>query len=509
MFDATPLMRGHAALRYFELGAAEPPGVQRYVLEKIIERAASTKFGKDHRLAGLDTVHTFQENVPLRRYEDFFHEYWQPVFPRLVDCTWPGLIPYFALSSGTTTGKTKFIPCSKDTLFANWRGAHDVLVHHVLNCPRSRVGGGKCLVLGGSTALKEESAGVYSGDLSGIEACEVPWWEQPWVFPSRDLALIPDWEEKIDRLARASLDQDIRSISGAPNWLLLFFEKLFTLRPACQRLAHIFPNLELIIHGGINFAPYRERFRALLEGSHAETRETYVASEGFIATADRGNGEGLRLILDGGVFFEFVPIGEIGARRPTRHWIGNVETGIEYALVVSTNSGLWSYILGDTVRFVDLAPPRILISGRTTYVLSAVGEHLIAEEIEEAVRMASSAMDVFVTDYSVGCLPSEATAATPRHLYIIEFAGRTLDAVGAKEFCRRIDERLVSLNDDYASHRTRDFGLKPPDIIAVQPGTFARWMKKRGKLGGQNKVPRIINDADLFADLTAFASRGR
>ena len=169
----------------------------------------------------------------------------------------------------------------------------------------------------------------------------------------------------------------------------------------------------------------------------------------------------------------------------------------------------WSYILGDTVRFVDLAPPRILISGRTTYVLSAVGEHLIAEEIEEAVRMASSAMDVFVTDYSVGCLPSEATAATPRHLYIIEFAGRTLDVVGAKEFCRRIDERLVSLNDDYASHRARDFGLKPPDIIAVQPGTFARWMKKRGKLGGQNKVPRIINDADLFADLTGFASRGR
>ena len=155
MFDATPLMRGHAVLRYFELSAADAAGVQKYVLEKVIERAASTKFGKDHRFAGLDTVHAFQENVPLRRYEDFFHEYWQPVFPRLVDCTWSGLIPYFALSSGTTTGKTKFIPCSRDTLFANWRGAHDVLVHHVLNCPRSRVGGGKCLVLGGSTALKE------------------------------------------------------------------------------------------------------------------------------------------------------------------------------------------------------------------------------------------------------------------------------------------------------------------------------------------------------------------
>ena len=227
-----------------------------------------------------------------------------------------------------------------------------------------------------------------------------------------------------------------------------------------------------------------------------------------MATADRGDGEGLRLILDGGVFFEFVPLGELESRQPTRHWIDNVEIGVEYALVVSTCAGLWAYILGDTVRFVDCHPPRILITGRTSYVLSAVGEHLIAEEIEEAVRAASAAVGTFVTDYSVGCLSPEATEANPRHLYVVEFAGRGLDELGLREFCHRIDDRLVSLNDDYNAHRAKDFGLKPPDIVAVQPGTFARWMKKRGKLGGQNKVPRIINDADLFADLRAFVSRG-
>jgi hypothetical protein len=505
MFDATPLMRGYAALRYMELGAIDPISAQQATLDGLIQRAASTKFGKEHSFGTIHTARSFQENVPLRRYEDFFREYWQLSFPRLVDCTWPGLIPFFALTSGTTTGRSKYIPCSRDTLFANWRGAHEVLVHHLGNRPLSRVLGGKCLVLGGSTALNEEASGIFSGDLSGIEARELPWWEEPWVFPPKELALIPDWEEKIDRLARAALREDIRSISGAPNWLLLLFERLFSLQPGKERLARLFPNLELIIHGGINFAPYRDRFRELLKGSLAEAREIYAASEGTIATADRDYGEGLRLILDGGIFFEFVPVAEIGARRPTRHWIANAETGVEYALVVSTCSGLWSYILGDTVRLVDLSPPRILITGRTSYVLSTVGEHLIGEQIEDAVRLASSAIGASVMDYSVGSLLQEGAEASPRHLYIVEFGSGAPDHCAVREFGDRLDECLQDLNADYATLRAKNLGLGAPDVIAVQPGTFARWMKKRGRLGGQNKVPRIITDADLFADLGAFA----
>jgi hypothetical protein len=504
MFDATPLMRGYAALRYVELGAMDPVCAQQAILNGLIRRGASTRFGQDHGFRAIGTVENFQDSVPLRRYEDFHREYWCLDFPKLIDCTWPGLISYFALTSGTTTGRSKYIPCSKETLFANWLGAHEILMHHLANRSMSRVLGGKCLVLGGSTVLKEEAPGIFSGDLSGIEAHELPWWEEPWVLPSRELALISDWEEKIDRLAHAVMGEDIRSITGAPNWLLLFCERLFTLAPGPERLVRLFPNLELIIHGGIHFGPYRERFRELLKGSLAETREIYAASEGVMAAADRADGEGLRLILDGGIFFEFVPVGEIAAQRPKRYWISNVETGVEYALIVSTVSGLWSYILGDTVRFVDLAPPRILITGRTSYVLSSVGEHLIGEEIEEAIRVASVAAGGSIMDYAVGSI-SQDGAEAPQHHYIVEFGPGAVNHHALREFVDRLDKYLQRLNEDYATLRAKDFGLNPPVVIAVQSGTFARWMKQRGKLGGQNKVPRVINDADLFTDLLAFA----
>ena len=509
MFDATPWMREYAAFRSFELRTMNVCLAQQRVLDGLLSCAAETRFGRDHGFRAIKSVQDYQRAVPLRSYEDLYRDYWQHDFPQLRDCTWPGLIPYFALSSGTTTGTTKYIPCSRETLFDNARSAHDVLVHHVLNRPFSRVLGGKCLLLGGSTALKEEAPGIYAGDLSGIEACEVPEWEAPWVFPPRELALITDWEEKIERLSRAAIHEDIRAISGAPNWLLLFFGKLFDVLPGDDRLVRIFENLELILHGGVNFGPYRQRFRTLLEGSHAETRETYVASEGFLALADGGDEEGMRLQLDGSVFFEFIPVVDLVSRQQTRHWIGTVEAGVEYAIVVSTCSGLWADILGDTVRFVGRNPPRIVITGRTTYVLSAVGEHLIAEEIEDAICKASSVAGVSVTDYSVGSIASPGAADTPRHLYIVELAQPAPNSQWATKFCNALDRKLSSLNDDYAAHRARDFGLKPPEILSVPAGTFSRWMKKRGKLGGQHKVPRIINDAGLFADLRSFAISAR
>lgn len=505
MFDATPLMSGYAAARRLELAGMDPARAQEQLLLGLVSRASHTRFGRDHGFAAIETVQAYQDRVAVRRYEDFYRDYWRADFPRLIDCSWPGLIPYFALSSGTTTGRSKYIPCSWDTLHVNRRGAHEIFAHHLAARPTSRVLGGKCLVLGGSTALKEEATGVYSGDLSGIEACELQWWEQPWVLPSQDLALVADWEEKIDRLAHLAIEDDIRAISGAPNWLLLFFDRLFSLRPGDERIARVLPNLELIIHGGISMLPYRDRFRTLLEGTHAETRETYVASEGFIAVADWGDGEGLRLFLDGGVFFEFVPVKEIGKASPTRHWIANVEAGVEYAILVSTCSGLWSYVLGDTVRFVDLSPPRILITGRTSHVLSVVGEHLIAEEIEDTVRMASAATATAVSEYCVGCLKPAAPDYRAGHLYLVEFRGQIPDPGSIQAFCDRVDAHLQSRNADYAANRAKDYRLKAPEIIAVPPGTFVQWLKGRGRLGGQNKVPRIITDADMFHELETIA----
>lgn len=507
MFVATTFLGAYAQWRSWQLGVQRPAIVQQSELLRLVRRARSTRFGRDHDFAAIRSVADFQQRVPLRRYEDFWAEYWKAEFPRLENCSWPGTIPYFAVTSGTTTGVTKYIPCSRDMVRANARAAQDILVHHLLNRPASRMLSGKTFMLGGSTDLHEEAPGIFSGDLSGIEINEIPWWARPYIFPPRELALLSDWDEKIDRIARLSLDQDIRSISGTTSWLLIFLDRLADLRPEVeQRIVNYYPHLELLVHGGIDFRPYAKRFCGLLEGSRAELREVYPASEGFIAIADRGQGEGLRLIVDNGVFYEFVPTEELGAPEPTRHWIGNVETGIDYAVVLSTCAGAWAYILGDTVRFVETDPPRILVTGRTSYVLSAFGEHLIAEEIEEAVAVAADAIAGTVSDYCVAPVFPESAGARGGHHYVVEFSGKRPGAKRIAAFRDALDNRLQELNADYEEHRARDYGLRPPDVKAVPPGTFMAWMKSRGQLGGQHKVPRIINDTALFASLRVFLS---
>ena len=506
MFDATPLLRAYADLRAYLLQIRDPVETQRSVLQSLLRRASETRFGRDHQFSEISDVATFQKRVGLRHYEEFWRDYWRPEFPRLVDCTWPGVIPYFARTSGTTAGVSKYIPCSDDMIAANLRAGEDVFVHHVLNRPQSQMLAGKCLLLGGSTDLTDEAPGIRSGDLSGIEAQELPSWKRPWFFPPLELALIPDWEEKIDRIGRACPAQDIRAISGTPNWLLLFFDKLEQLSPRAGGLAAIFPRLELIIHGSIDFAPYRDRFRRLLEGTRAETREVYFASESSIAIADRGDGEGLRLICDNGTLFEFVPVTELEHAEPTRHWLANIETGVDYAVVVSTCAGAWAYVLGDTVRFIDRDPPRLLITGRTSYRLSTFGEHVIGEQIEQAIRAAANAISAEVLDYCAGSVFPESEKAG-MHVYIVEFADGIPDTARMDAFARKLDQSLAGSNADYRERRAGDFGLQPPRVQAVEPGTFAAWMKRRGRLGGQHKVPRVINDAKLFASLRDFAAK--
>lgn len=503
MLDATPLLRLYALARWARLKREEPVGVQRKTLRDLVKQARSTRFGRDHGFGSLDDVAAFQEAVPLRRYEDFWSAYWKDAFPYLTDCTWPGTIPYFAVTSGTTTGRTKYIPCSQEMNRANRRAALDILVHHIRNRPRSHVLGGRNFVLGGSTDFVEEAPGVHSGDLSGIAASNVPWWARPYYFPKPEFALEADWEKKVDTLAPESLRHDIRSISGTPSWLLLFFDKLAALNPSGSwRARDAYPNLELVIHGGVNFAPYRNRFAEWLEGSHAETREVYPASEGFFAVADRGDGEGLRLIADHGLFYEFIPVEELESERPTRHWLATAETGVEYAIAVSTCAGLWSYIVGDTVRFVDLDPPRLVVTGRTSFTLSAFGEHLISAEIEEAVSAAAEASGTSVEEFAVTPVFPEREGEAGYHLYFVEFAEETPPGEEARTtFARVLDETLSEGNDDYRAHRSGDFGIGGPELRTVRPGGFAAWMKSRGRLGGQNKVPRIINDPDLAADL--------
>ena len=510
MHDATWLLRLYARQRLRRLAHMDPKRAQLRVLSSLIRKAQRTQFGRDHGFSADWSLDDFRSRVPLRDYDAFWEAYWREPFPRLTDCTWPGPVPWFAVSSGTTTGATKYIPVSREMRRSNVRAGAELMVHHVANRPDSRLLAGRVFMLGGSTGLVRQAPGVSSGDLSGIAAAEMPGWARLRYFPPRDLETIADWEEKIDRFAERSLDEEISAIAGTPSWLLIFFERLAgTAGSGSGRIADIWPRLEMLSHGGVAWAPYRDRFAALLEGSGAETREVYPASEGFFGIAHRGDGEGLRLLLDTGIFYEFIPLDQLNSAEPDCRWIGDAEPGVNYALAVTTCAGLWRYLVGDTVMLVDRDPPRVLVTGRTSYMLSAFGEHVIGAEVERAVAEAAGAIGATVSDFAAGSLFPDEAGARGGHLYIVEFGaepgGTGPDAGRQVRFAETLDAALCRLNDDYDAHRAGGYGLDAARVRLMPPGGFAAWMKSRGKLGGQNKVPRIVNDRALFAALQAFA----
>ncbi len=506
MIDATPTLRICARIGQAAERRQDVRRVQERQLRDLIARARNTAFGRMHDFGRISDVTGFQRRVPLRTYDDHWNEFWKAAFPRLEDVTWPGVVPFFATSSGTSTGRTKYIPCSREMVGAFRRAGRRLLGYHSLARPASRVLGGRLFMLGGSTDLAERARGVHSGDVSGIMAAQLPRWLRPRAFPPADLALIRDWEDKIARMAAAAPGTDIRLIGGTPSWLLLFFDALARQSGGPVDLARWFPRLELLVHGGVDFAPYRRRFEALLAGTRAELREVYPASEGFIAVADRGPADGMRLQLDAGLFYEFVPVDELGAPAPTRHWIADAEPGVDYALVLSSCAGLWGYVIGDTVELVGRDPPRVRVTGRTAYTLSAFGEHLTLSEMEAAVADAAERVGAAVTDWCVGALYPDEASLLGQHLFFVE-TGAPLSARAAAAFARNLDRGLAERNADYATYRSADFGMKAPEIRILLPGSFAEWMKSRGKLGGQHKVPRVVDDRVLFASIRCLADR--
>lgn len=494
-FDATPCLRAYASRRVARLHAMDPAAEQERLLLGLLRRAAGTRFGRDHGFATIRCVAEFQRAVPLRRYEAFHADYLAAALPVLEDVSWPGRTPYLALSSGTTSGRTKHIPVTAEMVRANRGAALDVLAWHLAAKPRARPFGGLSFMLGGSTALEEVAPGVRQGDLSGIAAHEVPTLLRRWSWPPEALALMADWDAKLDTLAREAPVAQIRALSGTPSWLLVLLERL-----AARHGAPPFPALELLIHGGVAWAPYRDRLAPYLPPG-CTTREVYPASEGFIAIADRGEGEGMRLNLDRGCFFEFVPVAELDAPSPTRHWAATIETGGEYAVVVSSCAGLFGYVLGDTVRFVDRAPPRLLVTGRTSWTLSAFGEHLAGEEIEAALLHAARHAGIAVAEYVVG---PEFTGSRGRHRWCVEATDAAAEGAAAV-LAAALDAALRAENDDYAAHRD-GAQLDAPEVVFLPPGAFAAWMRSQGKLGGQHKVPRVIADPDRFATMAAALS---
>lgn len=474
---------------------------QAATLGRLLRRARHTRFGSLHGFGAIDSVAGFQRRVALRDHQAFWRDWWQADFPRLRDATWPGAIPAFANSSGTTQGATKRIPVSRDMQRADRLAALDVLAWHLAARPDSRILGRDSVFLGGSTQLERLAPGVVAGDLSGLAAARTPVWARGRALPSGELARLADWREKMERLAPIALSRRIGSISGTTSWLLLFLEIAGAQAGGITTLAELFPALELVVHGGVGFAPYAARFAPWTRASHPSLlREVYAASEGFIAVADRFPGEGLRLLLDRGLFFEFVRPAELADPAAPRRWIADAEIGEDYALVLSSNAGLWSYVLGDTVRLLSRRPARLLVTGRTAWSLSVAGEHLVGGELEAGLQAAARAVGRALREWSAAPFPPDAADGRAGHLFAVELDG----PAEAGAFAQALDRALALGNADYAAHRGGDFGLRPPAVRLLPPGSFESWMQRHGRLGAQNKVPRVVASADRLDDLRPF-----
>lgn len=424
----------YATMRVKQIDELDLVGTQRRVLFNLLHKARDTRFGRDHHFAAIQSVAEYQKRVPLRTYEQFWNEYMAGNYPNLKGITWPEHIPYYALSSGTTSGATKYLPVTRQMVQSNKRAALTNLSFFLHEHPRAPIFRGRIFFLGGSTDLKENSDGSLYGDLSGISAREVSDAMRPYFYPPPEIALLGEWEKKVEILAEQSAQMPITAISGVPSWLLTLFDYLKK-ATGKKHIADVWPTLQLVIHGGAMFEPYRRVFRELIGNDSVVFQDTYPSSEGYVAVEDL-RFRMLRLIPDHGIFFEFVPMEELSSDKPTRHTVADLQPGVNYAVVMTTCAGLFSMILGDTVRFERRDPPLLHFTGRTKYFLSAFGEHLISEEIEKAVSMAAEATGALVVDFHVGPI----FAATPnepgRHRFLIEFSRAPADLA---HFTQKLD----------------------------------------------------------------------
>lgn len=502
------VMGRYAAYRTAQLDRGSPAWQQQQTLLRLVRHARRTRFGIDHDFAGIRTVADYQRRVPLRTYESFWADYWRAPFPYLANVTWPGRIPYFALSSGTSSGTTKYIPLSRQMLASNQQAALTTLSLFLAAHPGTPLFTGRLFFLGGSTDLRNLSingaasaSSILAGDLSGITVREASPLLRPFTFPPEKLAFINDWDEKMRRLVETAVSQPITMLSGVPSWLLVLFDRLKQ-HTGRESIADIWPQLRLVIHGGTKFEPYRSLFRTLLGTDAVQFLETYPASEGFIAAEDPRY-RLLRLIPNHGIFFELVPIEDLDSPHPCRHTVGNLETGVQYAIVLTTCAGLWSYILGDTICFESRDPPLLRFTGRTRYFLSAFGEHLISEEIESAIAAAAQATGTAIVDFHVGPLFPVTPNCPGRHRWFIEFVEPIAPDV-LRRFTHELDAVLSRLNEDYRAHRAGEVAMLSPQVFPVRRGGFADWMRSRGRLGGQNKVPRMDNSGQITDQLARF-----
>ena len=491
--------RRHAWERAWKRAAA----MQEATLHQMVAAARHTEFGRAHGFHAIGSVAAYQERVPLRTYLDF-GPLWTRAASGETDVTWPGRPRHWVKTSGTTAGD-KYIPVTPDALASHRKGGWDAFL-----LAAERVGGatlldGPLLFLGGSTALAPYGNGCLVGDLSGLVVRRLPPVIRSRYAPGPDIAGVSDWEQRISAIASATARQDLRLVSGMPSWMVILFERVAQARQETGRpvrtLRECWPNLKVFIHGGVAFGPYLKVFEEWMGGPLPRI-EVYPASEGFVAVQTEESG-GLTLMLDYGIFYEFVPVEDLGRETPRRHTVATLEMDRPYAIVLTAPAGLWSYILGDTVRFVARDPLRLQIAGRIRHFVNAFGENVIVEEVEHALARACRLTQADVVEFTVAPRYPSQAEARGGHEWLIEFRRTPSDLA---DFGRILDETLAELNNDYHTKRTNAVGMIAPQVTPLSPRTFYRWMREHGKLGDQHKVPRVTNDRSMAEALLAEAS---
>ncbi|MEY4930016.1 MAG: hypothetical protein RI909_740 [Bacteroidota bacterium] len=490
-------------IHQIELFKKYPHDVQDEVLKKLVGFARYTDFGQKYAFDDLINYEDFKRRVPVHTYEQLF-----PYIDRLMrgeqNVLWPTETKWFAKSSGTTNARSKFIPVTPEALEdCHYKGGKDLYSIFINNYPDTKIFSGKGLGVGGSYRINEfdPTSTSHYGDVSAVIMQNLPPWAEFIRTPSIEIALMDNWEQKIEKLARETAKVNVTHIAGVPTWTVLLIQYITELEKKSSIL-DVWPNLELFFHGAVSFKPYRKLFETIIPSEKMVYWETFNASEGFFGIQDQKDSDDLLLMLDYGVFYEFIPIEEIGKEYPDAIPLGEVEVGKNYAMVITTNAGLWRYNIGDTVKFTCTSPYRIKISGRTKHFINAFGEEVIIENAETAITRACEQTGAVIDNFTAAPIFFD-KGTRGGHEWIIEFVKLPRDL---GEFTHLLDDTLRKINSDYDAKRTKDIALMAPTIHTVAEGTFYNWMKKRGKLGGQNKVPRLSNSREFVEDILAMVA---
>ena len=472
--------------------------VQEKWRKKLVETAADTEFGKKYQFKEIKNSDQFISQVPLSDY-DSLKPYIQKQMNGAQNVLWPTPVKWYAKSSGTTSDKSKFIPVSQESLDeCHFKGGKDLISIYCNNNPETKVFTGKILTMGGSHQVNSIATDSYTGDLSAILIQNLPFWMQMLRTPEKSIALMDNWEEKIDKMALSTMKEDVTNISGVPSWALVLLKRILELTGK-KNILEVWPNFELMVHGGVSFTPYRDQFKSLFPGSQVNYLETYNASEGFFAIQDRADADDMLLMLDYGIYYEFLPLENIDEENPATLNLSQIKTGVNYAIIITTNGGLWRYKIGDTITFTGTNPYRIKISGRTKHFINAFGEELIIDNAEKALAEACQATQAVITEYTAS--PVYLTDKTNgAHEWLIEF---DREPASLDIFIENLDNSLKKINSDYEAKRSTGMVLGKPKVISLPEGTFYNWLKAKGKLGGQNKVPRLCNNRQYSDEIKA------